>query len=67
MWEVFYLVIMFAVATEGLQLYLLDRTTRISDLLIDFSAIVFGAILAMIILAVETTSSRKTKPTTGSK
>jgi len=66
-WEVFFLVILFAIATEGLQLYLSDRSTRITDLVIDFSAIVVGAILATIILALKTLSSRKPKPTIGTE
>lgn len=58
-WEIFVLVILFAIATEGLQLYLLDRTTRVADLFIDFSAIVSGAILAVLIITVRAVLSKK--------
>ena len=51
-WEIVLLVILFAIATEGLQLYLLDRSTRFTDLIIDFSAIVVGAILTALIVTI---------------
>ncbi len=63
-WEIFTLMILFAIATEGLQLYLLDRSTRVTDLIIDFSAILFGAILAASIVAIKAISSKKSKPPT---
>jgi len=61
-WEIYFLVILFAIATEGLQLYLSDRTTRVSDLLIDFSAIVAGAMLATAIITFKSVPSSKPKP-----
>jgi len=61
-WEVFFLMIIFAIATEGLQLYLSDRSTRFSDLLIDFSAIIAGAMLATVILALRAVPSNKPEP-----
>jgi len=64
-WEIYLIVVLFAIATEGLQLYLLDRSTRITDLFIDFSAIVAGAILATVIVTIKAIASqKKSKPPT---
>lgn len=63
-WEIFLLVTLFAIATEGLQLYLLDRSTSIFDLIIDFSAIVIGAILAVSIVTIKAILSKKSKSPT---
>ena len=63
-WEILLLMFLFAIATEGLQLYLLDRTTRITDLIIDFSAIFTGAILTVMIVTIKAIFLKKSKTTT---
>jgi len=63
-WEIFLLMFLFAIATEGLQLYQLDRTTRITDLIIDFSAIIAGAIITLLIVTIRTILSKKSKSPT---
>jgi len=62
-WEIYVLVVLFAIATEGLQLYLSDRSTRISDLLIDCSAIAIGAMLATIVTSLKPSTADNTPPT----
>ena len=51
-WSVIVLLVLFAIATEGLQLYLTDRTSRFSDLAIDGLAILIGVSFASMIQAI---------------
>ena len=53
----FIILFLFALATEGLQLHLFDRTTRWSDILIDASGILLGLILAFVITRGKLTQS----------
>lgn len=56
-WEIFLLMILFAFATEGMQLYLSDRTSRISDLIIDISAVFVAAMFALMIVSLKQDST----------
>lgn len=51
--QILLLMLLLAIATEGMQLHLFNRTTRLSDLGIDTSAIVFGWVISSIITSLK--------------
>lgn len=58
-WEIFVLMVLFALATEGMQLYLSDRTSRISDLIIDVSAVFIAAMFVIMIGSLKQEPNKK--------